>query len=163
MAIGVLTKGPVGFILPFLIILTYLILKRDVGVLKETRPWIGEMLFFFIVFTWVYLASVYGGEEYTYQILFKQNVGRFANSFAHKRPFYYYFIYFPLNFFPWSVFIPGIAIYLFSKKGEGKIQEILLPFIYKQELYRGDIRIRGLATVPEFRRAGILLYTGKRF
>ncbi len=130
MAFGVLTKGPVGFILPFLIVLIYLILKRDVGVLKGTRPWIGGTLFFFMVFTWVYLASVHGGKEYTYQILFKQNVGRFANSFAHKRPFYYYFINFPLNFFPWSVFIPGIAIYLFSQKGRGKIRGILLPFVW---------------------------------
>ena len=130
MALGVLTKGPIGFILPFCIVLTYLILKRDVRVLKETSPWIGGVIFAFMVFTWVYLASIYGGKEYTYQILFKQNVGRFASSFAHKRPFYYYFINFPINFLPWSIFIPSIAIYLFSKKGQGKIQSILLPLVW---------------------------------
>ena len=75
MALGVLTKGPIGFILPFCIVLTYLILKKDIRVLKETRPWIGGVIFAFIVFTWVYLASIYGGKEYAYQILFKQNVG----------------------------------------------------------------------------------------
>ena len=69
MALGVLTKGPIGFILPFCIVLTYLILKKDIRVLKETRPWIGGAIFAFIVFTWVYLASIYGGKEYTYQIL----------------------------------------------------------------------------------------------
>lgn len=130
MALGVLTKGPVGFIIPFCIVLTYLILKKDIRVLKETRPWIGGIIFLFIVFTWVYLASIYGGKEYTYQILFKQNVGRFASSFAHKRPFYYYFINFPVNFIPWSIFIPAIAIYLFSKEGRGKIQNISLPVIW---------------------------------
>ncbi|MBM2834127.1 MAG: arnT 1, partial [Candidatus Brocadiaceae bacterium] len=71
-----------------------------------------------------------GGKEYAYQILFKQNVGRFASSFAHKRPFYYYFINFPVNFIPWSIFIPSIAIYLFSKEGRAKIQNILLPVIW---------------------------------
>ena len=130
MALGVLTKGPIGFIIPFCIVLTYLILKKDIRVLKETRPWIGGAIFAFIVFTWVYLASIYGGKEYTYQILFKQNVGRFASSFAHKHPFYYYFINFPVNFIPWSIFIPSIAIYLFSKEGRGKIQNILLPVIW---------------------------------
>lgn len=130
MALGVLTKGPIGFILPFCIVLTYLILKGDVSVLKETRPWIGGLIFVFIVFSWVYLASIYGGKEYTYQILFKQNVGRFASSFAHKRPFYYYFINFPINFLPWSIFIPSIAIYLFSKKGQEKIRSILLPLVW---------------------------------
>ena len=130
MALGVLTKGPIGFIIPFCIVLTYLILKKDIRVLKETRPWIGGVIFAFIVFTWVYLASVYGGKEYAYQILFKQNVGRFASSFAHKRPFYYYFINFPVNFIPWSVFVPSIAIYLFSKEGRGKIQSISLPVIW---------------------------------
>ncbi|MDN3513772.1 MAG: glycosyltransferase family 39 protein [Candidatus Brocadia sp.] len=130
MALGVLTKGPVGFILPFGTIVTYLILKRDVRVLKESRPWIGGILFAFLVFTWLYLASIYGGREYTYQILFKQNVGRFASSFAHKRPFYYYFINFPVNFLPWSIFIPSIVIYLFSKKRHGKMQGILLPLVW---------------------------------
>ena len=128
MAFGVLTKGPVGFILPFCIVLVYLILKREAGVLKKTKPWIGGILFAFLVFSWVYLASVYGGKEYAYQILFKQNVGRFASSFAHKRPFYYYFINFPLNFLPWSFFVPGIALYLFSKKRREKVRDIL-PFL----------------------------------
>ena len=130
MALGVLTKGPIGFIIPFFIVLTYLILKKDIRVLKETRPWIGGMIFAFIVFTWVYLASSYGGKDYAYQILFKQNVGRFASSFAHKRPFYYYFINFPVNFIPWSIFIPSIAIYLFSKEGRAKIQHISLPVVW---------------------------------
>ena len=130
MALGVLTKGPIGFILPFFIVLTYLLLKKDARVLKETRPWVGGAIFLFIVFTWVYLASIYGGKEYTYQILFKQNVGRFASSFAHKRPFYYYFINFPINFIPWSIFIPSIAIYLFSKEGRTKIRTISMPVIW---------------------------------
>ncbi len=130
MALGVLTKGPVGFILPFLTILIYLILKRDTKILKETKPWLGGAIFVFIVFTWVYLASIYGGKEYTYQILFKQNAGRFASSFAHKRPFYYYFINFPVNFLPWSFFIPSIAIYLSSKQVRGRVQNILLPVIW---------------------------------
>ena len=47
MALGVLTKGPIGFIIPFFIVLTYLILKKDVRVLKETRPWIGGGIFLF--------------------------------------------------------------------------------------------------------------------
>jgi len=130
MALGVLTKGPIGFILPFCTVLTYLILRKDIGVLKETRPWIGGAIFAFIVFTWVYLASVYGGKEYAYQILFKQNVGRFASSFAHKRPFYYYFINFPINFVPWCFFIPSIVIYLFSREGRQKRQHILLPLVW---------------------------------
>ncbi|HHT9110458.1 MAG TPA: ArnT family glycosyltransferase [Candidatus Brocadiaceae bacterium] len=130
MALGVLTKGPVGFILPFCTVLTYLLIKRDIRVLKETRPWIGGVLFFLIVFAWVYLASIYGGKEYTHQILFKQNVGRFAGSFAHKRPFYYYFINFPINFTPWCVFIPGISIYLSKRAGRKKIPDILFPVIW---------------------------------
>ncbi|BBO16409.1 glycosyltransferase [Candidatus Brocadia pituitae] len=130
MALGVLTKGPVGFILPFCVVLTYLALKKDARAFKDTRPWIGGTLFVFMVFTWVFLAGVYGGKEYTYQILFNQNVGRFSNSFAHQRPFYYYFIYFPVNFSPWSIFIPSIVIFLVSRKGRRKIGEILLPLVW---------------------------------
>ena len=130
MALGVLTKGPIGFILPFCIVLTYLIVKRDARALKATKPWIGGAIFAALVFGWVYLAIIYGGKEYTHQILFKQNVGRFASSFAHKRPIYYFFINFPINFMPWSLFIPGTAIYAFSRKGKEKRPHILLPAIW---------------------------------
>ncbi|NUN24982.1 MAG: hypothetical protein HUU09_16295, partial [Candidatus Jettenia caeni] len=104
------------------------------GALKDTRPWIGGILFTIIVFTWVYLAGVYGGKEYTNQLLFKQNVGRFASSFAHKRPFYYYFINFPVNFLPWSIFIPSIVIYLFSQEGREKIPNILAIRNFKTKI-----------------------------
>ncbi|MBM4053532.1 MAG: glycosyltransferase family 39 protein [Planctomycetes bacterium] len=130
MALGVLTKGPVGFLLPFLTVVAYLFLKRDIRVLKETKPWIGGVLFAILVFSWVYLASIYGGKEYTQQIMFKQNVGRFADSFAHKRPFYYFFIQFPLNYFPWSIFIPSTALFLFSREGRKKFQEVSFPAVW---------------------------------
>lgn len=130
MALGVLTKGPIGFILPFCTVLTYLIVKRDAGALKSAKPWMGAAIFLAIVFSWVGLAVIYGGKEYTHQILFKQNVGRFASSFAHKRPFYYFFIQFPLNFMPWSLFIPGVAAYAFSRKGKEKRTHFLLPAIW---------------------------------
>ena len=130
MALGVLAKGPIGFILPFCTVVTYLIVKRDAGALKSAKPWIGAAIFLAIVFSWVGLAVIYGGKEYTHQILFKQNVGRFASSFAHKRPFYYFFINFPLNFMPWSPFIPGVAAYAFSRKGREKRPLFLLPAIW---------------------------------
>ena len=31
---------------------------------------------------------------------------------------------------PWSIFIPSIAIYLFSKEGRAKIQHISLPVVW---------------------------------
>lgn len=130
MAMGVLAKGPIGFILPFCTVLAYLVIKRDVRYLKEAMPWPGGALFAVLVFTWVYLAVLYGGKDYAYQILFKQNVGRFAGSFAHKRPFYYYFVNFPINFFPWCVFIPSVAIYLSSRKGREKTRNVLLPLVW---------------------------------
>lgn len=136
MALGVLTKGPIGSILPFLIVLIFLTLKGNLGILKDTKPWIGGVLFAIIVFTWVCLASIYGGKDYTYQILFNQNFGRFTHSFAHKRPFYYYFINFPLHFLPWSIFIPSFMLYLFSKKGREKIPGILSLRNFKTVILR---------------------------
>ena len=97
---------------------------------ETTKPWIGGAIFAALVFSWVYLAIIYGGKEYTHQILFKQNVGRFASSFAHKRPFYYFFINFPLNFMPWSLFIRALQFYAFSRKGREKRPHILLPVVW---------------------------------
>lgn len=163
MALGVLTKGPIGFILPFHTVLIFLILMGNPGMLKDTKPWIGGILFIIIVSAWVFLASVYGGKEYTNQILFNQNLGRFANSFAHKKPFYYYFINFPLHFLPWSIFIPGFIIYLFSRKGREKISGIPSLRNFKAVILRrftspanGAYRIKSFCCLEQDRKFPLL-------
>jgi 4-amino-4-deoxy-L-arabinose transferase-like glycosyltransferase len=69
-----------------------------------------------------------GGEAYTQNILFKQTIGRTVESFAHKEPFYYYFIGFPVDFLPWTFFVPAAALYFWKYRSRNK--ETLLPLVW---------------------------------
>ena len=116
MSIATITKGPIGFALPFLIIFTFIcILKIKYHYTEfHTRDlhigW-GIVIVFIIPILWVYGIYIQGGWEHTKEVVFTQNIGRTVNSWSHKRPFYYFFIQFPLFFLPWSVFIPAVILY----------------------------------------------------
>ena len=115
MGIGVLTKGPVGFLLPFLTIIVYLVVTKNFRHFKRLEiPW-GLLIFVLIIGAWLIPACIKGGEGYTKIILFKQNVGRFAEAWSHARPFYYYLEVFPAGFIPWIVLLPGALLWGFSK------------------------------------------------
>jgi len=106
MGFGTLTKGPVGILVPGLILLTYgLINHRNVRAGGKVHL-IGALTLAAVVLAWLVPAVVQGGREYTEVILLKQNLGRFVRSFSHRRPFYYYALRWPMYFFPWSLVLP---------------------------------------------------------
>ncbi|MCA9189306.1 MAG: glycosyltransferase family 39 protein [Pirellulaceae bacterium] len=55
-----------------------------------------------IALLWVVPAIIGGGHEYAEAILWRQSAGRVVNSFAHRRPFWWYAPLLPLLIFPWS-------------------------------------------------------------
>ncbi|WAC08921.1 MAG: glycosyltransferase family 39 protein [Thermodesulfobacteriota bacterium] len=115
MGIGVLTKGPVGFLLPFLTMVVYLTAIKNFRHFKKLEiPW-GLVIFILIISAWLIPACVQGGEAYTQKILFRQNIERFADTWTHQQPFYYYLEVFPAGFIPWIVLLPGALLWGFSK------------------------------------------------
>ncbi|MGB5231278.1 MAG: glycosyltransferase family 39 protein [Desulfoprunum sp.] len=59
-----------------------------------------------VALAWAIPAAVAGGEEYGQAILFRQTAGRMVQSFAHRRPVYWYLLLLPLVLFPWSLWLP---------------------------------------------------------
>ncbi len=54
-----------------------------------------------IALIWAIPAGFAGGEDYQKAILWVQTVGRISHSFAHSRPFWWYFVMLPFAFLPW--------------------------------------------------------------
>lgn len=50
---------------------------------------------------WAIPAGLHGGSEYQHAIFWGQTANRMIDSFAHKRPLWWYLVYMPLLFFPW--------------------------------------------------------------
>ncbi|MCK5010089.1 MAG: glycosyltransferase family 39 protein, partial [Deltaproteobacteria bacterium] len=128
MGMATLTKGPVGFILPSLTVIFYLISKRDLKALKKVVFHRGFILFFAVVLVWLIPSFIQGGKSYMDEIIFNQILGRVHDSWSHKRPFYYYFVNLPYLVQPWFFFLPSAFIYFFTRRKKNK-EDYLFPMV----------------------------------
>lgn len=99
---GVLAKGPV--VLLHLLPVAALAPWWRPGL--PWKRWTGGVLLAVlggaaIALAWAVPAAIRGGEEYARMIFWGQTAGRVADSFAHKRPFWWYLPLAPVLFFPW--------------------------------------------------------------
>jgi len=86
---GVLTKGPVGLILPFTVILFFKFIKRELKIFDIK----GLLIFFLVGGSW-YLYMIYKfGYLYFYKFFLKENIFRYTGKKVfHPHPFYYYIV-----------------------------------------------------------------------
>ncbi len=108
---SVLAKGPVGLLLPALIIGLFLLVRRRIAFLREFLTLWGILLFFTIASPW-YLLILLRNREYGSYFFIQQNVMNFLSSEArHSGPIYYYLSSLLVGFFPWSCFLPMALIH----------------------------------------------------
>jgi 4-amino-4-deoxy-L-arabinose transferase-like glycosyltransferase len=119
MAFATLAKGPVGFILPLMVSLVYLLVQKDWKAMKRMRLLTGMALCFVVVLSWYLPAVLKGGQNFLNETLLHHTIDRFAKGSSHIRPIYYYLTNFPVDFLPWFLFLPGAIVYGFSERKEG--------------------------------------------
>jgi 4-amino-4-deoxy-L-arabinose transferase-like glycosyltransferase len=108
--LATLAKGPVGLLPPLLSILAFLLLTGHKSEIRRLHLGTGLLLWAAIVLAWLVPAGLSGGREYLDQILYKQNVTRYAEPWHHHQPFYYYLTVIPAEYFPWSFLLPTALI-----------------------------------------------------
>lgn len=112
-AFAVLTKGPIGLLLPGLILLVFMVLQKyiktnkdEVSLLRNLKiaftP-LGIVLFFAIASPWYIAMYSIHGQDFISGFLGLQNVGRALVSEHPKFDvWYYYLIITPLALLPWT-------------------------------------------------------------
>ncbi len=115
MGFAVLAKGPLGVVLPGLVIGSFLLLKGRLGFLREMLVGWGVLIVLVIAAPWYVLISL-NNSDYAGYFFIENNILRFLSSRArHARPFWYYFPVFFGGFSPWSLFIPLALINAFRR------------------------------------------------
>ena len=109
--LAVLTKGPVGIVLPGLIVLLFLLYVGNLkAVLREVQIVKGGLLFLAIAIPWFVLVIQANGEAYVNAFFGYHNFDRFTEVVNHhSAPWFFYFLVVPISFAPWSIHLP-IAI-----------------------------------------------------
>ncbi|ASJ70813.1 ArnT family glycosyltransferase [Granulosicoccus antarcticus] len=139
MGLGVITKG-VGF-LPVFLILPWVLLLLAGGRQQLAKPswWLlaGVPCFLFAIALWVVpmsLAVNAAGDPaldaYRNDILFRQTGTRYANAWAHVKPFYYYLVsVIPVLWLPTILLLPGL-IAPWGRAFRGRDPRIVMPLIW---------------------------------
>jgi 4-amino-4-deoxy-L-arabinose transferase-like glycosyltransferase len=160
MGLATLAKGPIGFILPLLVTLLFLLVQKDWKGLKAMRLLRGMLLLMAIVLSWYLPAILRGGEEYLQATLLHHSFDRFAKGSAHIRPIYYFLYQFPPLFLPWIIFLPAAMVYGFSRATMVKRNEFLFLLIWFTLIFlfftlsKGK---RGLYLLPLFPAASLMI------
>lgn len=115
LACAFMAKGPLAIALAVPIIVFYCFTEKKISLLLTRHTVIGTVLFLAIVIPWYWAVYIKEGLPYLYENILRQNFLRFFDAWSHKRPFYYYFTTLPLDFFPWSIFLP-LALYTAFKR-----------------------------------------------
>ncbi|MBF1339749.1 MAG: glycosyltransferase family 39 protein, partial [Megasphaera micronuciformis] len=103
-AIGVLTKGPVGFVLPGLIILIFLLWERKPSYFMRRHLWSGLLLCIILVLLWYAPMYSLHGTAFTETFLGTHNLLRATVSeHPQNNVIYYYAVVWMGGFFPWSL------------------------------------------------------------
>ena len=121
--LAVLTKGPIGVLLPGLIITLFLLWQRDWRVLKRMRLASGTLLCLAVAVPWYAAMYSLHGSDFINTFFGTHNFLR-ATVSEHPRDdvFYYYTLVNLLALFPWSGLVPWAA-YKWQQAGRPKLTE----------------------------------------
>ncbi|WP_315791248.1 glycosyltransferase family 39 protein [Fischerella sp. JS2] len=111
-ALAVLTKGPVGIVIPGIIIGTFLLyLGNWRSVLREMRLFWGFLIIVAIALPWYVLVTLRNGSAFINSFFMYHNIERFTSVVNnHSAPWYFYFLVVLLGFAPWSIYLPATMV-----------------------------------------------------
>jgi len=113
--LAVLTKGPIGIIIPFSVFSLFFIIQKEGALWRRfLLCWQGWLLFFVVTLPWYGFISLKFGKGFLYSFFFHENVQRYFITAEHRsnNTWYFYPAVIFLGLFPWSNLLP----FMFSRK-----------------------------------------------
>jgi 4-amino-4-deoxy-L-arabinose transferase-like glycosyltransferase len=104
--LATLAKGPLGIVLPGLVIAVFLALKRNWNMFFKFAVHPGVLIALVLVGGWYGMAISRGGEGFVNRQLLSENLRRFVGGSGHSHPVYYYLSYLFSLAAPWGLFYP---------------------------------------------------------
>ena len=107
MGLGILTKGPVGFLIPAGALAIFAI--QSGSATRKNYPLKSLAWALVPVFIWLGLllldVALTNQWDYLNNLLFKQTFVRYFNAWHHHQPVYYFFVSILYDFLPWTPFL----------------------------------------------------------
>lgn len=109
-ALAVLTKGLIGIVFPFLIVVTWIIIR---GEYRRLHIMSCILIFMMVVTPWHVMVGLQN-PEFFYFYFIEQHFLRYTNAaVGHYQPFWFFIPCLIIGFFPWIVFLPQAIVSCF--------------------------------------------------
>lgn len=114
--IATLIKGPVGFIIPTLVIAIFNGIEGRLGAMKRVFALRNWAVFFAVVLPWFVGLSLLR-PDFPYYGIMRESVARFTTTEFHRTaPFYFYAPIIAGTFFTWSLLLPESIVAAWQKR-----------------------------------------------
>ena len=118
-AFAVLTKGPLGLLIPLAVIVVFLMIRKEAGFLFCRYCCWGFLLFFLIAAPWYIFMFKKFGNSFIQEFFYNDHIRRLLQA-EHRGNDRWYF--YPLStvlcIFPWSIFTAASFVYLLRRLKE---------------------------------------------
>lgn len=163
MGLGILAKGPVGFVIPLGVYFAGTWAAGESFARPRAHWWWGPLITLSLPGAWLLAAWWQGAPEGFFpELLFKQNVGRLSGEFGgHIKPFYYFLQYFPLDFLPWTFALPlsWVALKRFPEHDAGR-KRLLAWMVFVVLFFSLSASKRNLYILLAYPAAAMLVAAG---
>lgn len=122
MGVAGLTKGPVGFLFPLLVMILFLLVQRQARLLTQGDFLLGSFIMALVMGSWLTPFLIRLGWENALEIWKETRI------LSRQAPFYLYGYRAWVDFAPWSVFFPSLFIYYWKKKRHPDEKFLILWF-----------------------------------
>lgn len=116
MSLAVLTKGPVGMLIPCMVVGAWRLARRDPFWHTFATLFLSGLLSLAVPALWYVAAYRQGGDEFL-RLAMEENFGRFTGSMSydsHKNGLWYYFAMLPAGMAPWTL-LALISLFAWKK------------------------------------------------
>jgi hypothetical protein len=105
LGVAVITKGPVGVLLPLGTLVTYALASGRWRDLRRVRWGLGVLVFLTVSLPWFVVVCL-RNPDFPHYALWTESLKRFATGTSHRGgSFFYYLPVYLAGFFPWSLFL----------------------------------------------------------
>ncbi len=126
-ALAVLTKGPLGFLIPLLVMVLFLSLKKDLAFLRSKYFAWGLLVFLLISLPWYVLMFKKFGRIFINEFFYNDHIRRlFEAEHPGNDRWYFYPFSMIICMFPFSIYVAASVWRIFRSIKENKSQPIYL-------------------------------------
>jgi 4-amino-4-deoxy-L-arabinose transferase-like glycosyltransferase len=128
MAVATLAKGPIGLLLPLLVLAGHALAVGSLRPLRQAASPVGLALFVLVAAPWYVLVTLAQGRAFIDVFLLNHNLARFTSTVHHHPgPILYYLPVLLVGLFPWSgLVLPALAR---LRPGRSAADAFLLPWL----------------------------------